>query len=263
MTNKGDMFTDAPVTWCNVCSNRQVSAAIVDALGLSNAAQSETIIVSGIGCSSRLPFFINTYGIHSLHGRAIPVAIGAKLANNSANVLVTAGDGDLFSIGMGHFVHAAQKNIDITVLCLDNRMYAMTKNQSSPTSAHGHKGTMTPQGKTDDALNVVEFAINCGASYVARVSAFQNKLCSGIITDAMKHEGFSFVHILAPCMTFDKSEFPDNVKNKVKLVEPFNVSDKQLSLQKAHLFSESSGEILTGLFYRRNPDCAQLPDSDT
>jgi len=207
MTNNGEMFTDAPVTWCNACSYRQVSEAIVDALALSNLAPSETIIVSGIGCSSRLPFFINTYGIHTLHGRAIPVAIGARLTNKDTNVLVTAGDGDLFSIGMGHFVHAAQKNIDITVLCLDNRMYAMTKNQSSPTSEQGHRGSMTPQGKTEEALNVVEFAINCGASYVARVSAYQNELCSRVIADAMMHHGFSFVHILAPCVTFDKSEF--------------------------------------------------------
>ncbi len=244
------MFSDAPVTWCNACSFRQVSGAIVDALELSNAAPSETIIVSGIGCSSRLPFFINTYGIHSLHGRAIPVAIGAKLANNGANVLVTAGDGDLFSIGMGHFVHAAQKNIDITVLCLDNRMYAMTKNQSSPTSVQGHRGTMTPQGKTEAALNVVEFAINCGASYVARVSAYQNELCSRLIADAMVHKGFSFVHILAPCVTLDKSGLADDLKNKVKMVEAFDMSDKQLSLQNAGTVSES-GEIVTGLFHMR------------
>ncbi|NLD94510.1 MAG: 2-oxoacid:ferredoxin oxidoreductase subunit beta [Fibrobacter sp.] len=250
MTNKEDMVTDAPVTWCNACSFREVSGAIIDALELSNAAPSETIIVSGIGCSSRLPFFINTYGIHSLHGRAIPVAIGAKLANNSANVLVTAGDGDLFSIGMGHFVHAAQKNIDITVLCLDNRMYAMTKNQSSPTSAQGHRGSLTPQGKMEDALNVVEFAINCGASYVARVSAYQNELCSRIIADAMLHQGFSFVHILAPCVTFDKSEFPGVAKNRIKEVEPFDVSDKRMSLQNALLTYSITGEIFTGLFYR-------------
>ncbi len=250
MTNKDDMVTDAPVTWCNACSYRQVSGAIVEALELSNAIPSETIIVSGIGCSSRLPFFINTYGIHSLHGRAIPVAIGAKLANNNANVLVTAGDGDLFSIGMGHFVHAAQKDFDITVLCLDNRMYAMTKNQSSPTSEQGHRGTMTPQGKTEDTLNVVEFAINCGASYVARVSAYQNELCSRIIADAMLHKGFSFVHILSPCVTFDKSEYTRDVKNKVKIVEDFDMSDKRLSLQSARFDSES-GEIGTGLLYRR------------
>jgi 2-oxoglutarate/2-oxoacid ferredoxin oxidoreductase subunit beta len=250
MTNNGDMFTDAPVTWCNACSYRQVSEAIVDALGLSNANPSETIIVSGIGCSSRLPFFINTYGIHSLHGRAIPVAIGAKLANKSTNVLVTAGDGDLFSIGMGHFVHAAQKDIDITVLCLDNRMYAMTKNQSSPTSEQGHRGTMTPQGKMEDALNIVEFAINCGASYVARVSAYQNELCTKLITNAMKHQGFSFVHVLAPCVTFDKSKFPSMTRHNVKLIEPFDVSDKQLSLQNARIQCEP-GEIVTGLFYRR------------
>lgn len=249
MTNKEDMVTDAPVTWCNACSFRQVSGAIIDALELSNAAPSETIIVSGIGCSSRLPFFINTYGMHALHGRAIPVAIGAKLANNSANVLATAGDGDLFSIGMGHFVHAAQKDIDITVLCLDNRMYAMTKNQSSPTSEQGHRGTMTPQGKTEDALNAVEFAINCGASFVARVSAYQNELCSRIIADAMMHKGFSFVHILAPCVTFDKSEFPGVAKNRIKEVEPFDVSDKQVSLHNAQLSCDASGEILTGLFY--------------
>lgn len=250
MTNNGNMYTDAPVTWCSSCSYRQVTGAIVDALALSNLAPSETIIVSGIGCSSRLPFFINTYGIHSLHGRAIPVAIGARLANKDSNVLVTAGDGDLFSIGMGHFVHAAQKDIDITVLCLDNRMYAMTKNQSSPTSGQGHRGSMTPQGKTEDALNVVEFAINCGASYVARVSAYQNELCSKLIADAMIHKGFSFVHILSPCVTFDKSEYVGDVKNNVRIVDSFDVSDKQLSVQSARIVSES-GEIVTGIIHKR------------
>ncbi len=142
--------------------------------------------------------------MHTIHGRAVPVAVGARLSRPDIPVIVTAGDGDLFSIGIGHFVHAAQKNFKIMVICMDNRMFAMTKNQSSPTSDQGHCGSLTPQGKYEPPLDIVDFAISCNASFVARTSAIDKDHMNKIFTQAFDHDGFSFVHVIAPCSTFDK-----------------------------------------------------------
>ena len=134
-------------TWCKGCSYFGILSSLCRMFASKQLHPHELNIISGIGCSSRMSLYFSTFGMHTLHGRAIPVAIGARLNRPDIPVIVTAGDGDLFSIGIGHFVHAARKNFNMTVICMDNRMYAMTKNQASPTSAVGYEGSLTPYGK--------------------------------------------------------------------------------------------------------------------
>ena len=134
-----------------------------------------TVIVSGIGCSSRLPGFVTTYGIHTLHGRPLPVAMGVKLANPDLTVIAVGGDGDGFAIGAGHFPHAARRNVDITYLVMDNEIYGLTKGQVSPTSLTEQKAPSTPWGNLETPLNTLGFAVACGASFVARGASFNTK----------------------------------------------------------------------------------------
>jgi 2-oxoglutarate ferredoxin oxidoreductase subunit beta len=204
-------------SWCKGCSYFTWQKALTDALQQLNYDPFNTALVSGIGCASRTVFYTNAYGIHTLHGRAIPVATGLRLSRSGVPVIVIGGDGDLFSIGCGHFVHAARNNIDITVFCLNNMLYAMTKNQSSPTSAFGHTGSFTHSGTECIPLNLVEFAICCKATFVARTTTLLPEHLQLTIVSALEHKGFSFVDIIAPCRTFDKKIFSG--ENKIDVID--------------------------------------------
>jgi 2-oxoglutarate/2-oxoacid ferredoxin oxidoreductase subunit beta len=190
-------------TWCKGCSFYSVLSSLSQMLSSRVSEVSKVNVISGIGCSSRLPLYLNTFGMHTLHGRAIPVAVGARLSRPDVPVIVAAGDGDLFSIGLSHFVHAARKNFKMMVLCMDNGMFAMTKNQSSPTSNAGHRGSLTPQGKIEQPLNLVDFSIACDATFVARTIADNDLHMKYIFTEAFDHSGFAFIHIITRCKTFE------------------------------------------------------------
>jgi 2-oxoglutarate ferredoxin oxidoreductase subunit beta len=180
-----------------------VLSALTECFDERDIAPEGVNVISGIGCSSRLPLFLNCLGMHTLHGRPLPAAIGARLARPDIPVVVATGDGDLLSIGAAHFVHAARKNFDITVICFDNRMYAMTKNQASPTSPVGYKGSLTPYGKLSAPLNIAELAIGSGASMVCRACAYDKAHTKKMIGAALDHRGFSLVEVIAPCRTFN------------------------------------------------------------
>lgn len=205
MLKPEDFLNPSTSTWCKGCSFHNVLSALTQLLSVKVSDLSRITIISGIGCSSRLPLYLNTFGMHTLHGRSIPVAVGARLSRPDIPVIVAAGDGDLFSIGLNHFVHAARKNFKMMVLCMDNGMFAMTKNQSSPTSLCGHRGSLTPEGKIEQPLNVIDFSIACDATFVARTIASDQTHMVDIFTKAFDHNGFSFVHIITPCQTFDNS----------------------------------------------------------
>lgn len=237
-------------SWCSGCLFHNFLTALTQMFSEKQIERSKINVISGIGCSSRLPLYLNTFGMHTIHGRALPVAVGARLSRPDIPVIVTAGDGDLFSIGIGHFVHAAQKNFRITVLCMDNRMFAMTKNQSSPTSDQGHYGTLTPQGKLEPPLDVVDFAISCNASFVARTCALDKEHMNKIVTEAFDHHGFSFVHVIAPCSTFDKQSlisFPDLVD-----IDKTFPHDNQNRMDAQRNFQITENSIPVGVFYRQN-----------
>jgi 2-oxoglutarate ferredoxin oxidoreductase subunit beta len=202
---KNDYRTDYDPVWCKGCSFFGILSALTNVLEEKQLNPSKVNIISGIGCSSRIVFNFNTFGMHTLHGRAIPVAVGARLARPDIAVIVIGGDGDLFSIGTGHFVHAARNNFNMTVICIDNRMYAMTKNQTSPTSGIGCVGSLSPYGNMSNPLNIIDFAITCGATFIARTFFGSLPHMQTIIKQAFDHNGFSFIEIIAPCNTFDKS----------------------------------------------------------
>jgi len=188
--------------WCPGCGDYGVLSATLKALATLQLPKHEVVIVAGIGCSSRAPYFISTYGFHGVHGRSLPIATGVKLANPELTVLALGGDGDLMAIGAGHFPHAAARNVDLTCVMMDNQTYGLTKNQASPTSFLGRKTKSTPYGVTTKPIKPVLFALTSGASFVARgYSARPNELAQ-LLVEAVKHKGFSFVHVQSPCAEF-------------------------------------------------------------
>jgi 2-oxoglutarate ferredoxin oxidoreductase subunit beta len=197
-----DFKSGVKPVWCPGCGDFGVLSALYKSLAALQLAKQETVVVSGIGCSSRSPYFVSTYGFHSVHGRALPLATGMKLASPELTIVVMAGDGDLMAIGAGHFPHAAARNIDITCVMMDNQTYGLTKAQASPTAFLGRKTKSTPYGVITKPVNPVLFALANGATYVARgYSARPNDLTK-LITRGIQHEGFSFVHVQSPCAEF-------------------------------------------------------------
>ena len=192
-------------TWCPGCGYFSVVEGVpltMKALGLD---PKNTVVVSGIGCSSRFPFFLNTYGFHTLHGRALPVATGVKVANESLNVIAVGGDGDGFAIGGGHVPHAARRNVDMTYLLLDNGIYGLTKGQTSPTSALGLRTPTTPFENLESPLNPLLMVLSYGATWVGQASAGRPEHLYEMLRLAVAHRGFSYLHVLSPCVTFDKT----------------------------------------------------------
>ncbi len=197
-----DYKSGAKPVWCPGCGDFGVLSAAYKALAQIQLQKKDVVVVSGIGCSSRTPYFLSTYGFHSVHGRSLPVATGIKLSNPNLNVLVFGGDGDLMAIGAGHFPHAAARNINLTCVMMDNQTYGLTKAQASPTSFIGHKTKTTPYGVITKPVKPVLTALTAGATFVARgYSAKPNDLAA-TIAQGIQHTGFSFIHVQSPCAEF-------------------------------------------------------------
>ena len=203
LTSK-DFETLAKPDWCPGCGNFGIQTAIKQALANSGIEPHNIVMVAGIGCSSKMPHWVDTYGLHTLHGRALPPASGVKLANPKLTVLINTGDGDGYGIGVGHFVHTMRRNIDMTYMVHSNMVYGLTKGQTAPTSAKGYKSPSTPFGAIEEPLNPVALALTMGATFVARGFAGDVAHLTGLIEQAVKHKGFSFIDIYQPCVTFNK-----------------------------------------------------------
>ena len=204
--------TDAKPIWCPGCGDFAVLAAMYNSFSELDIDPTKTVIVSGIGCSSRLPVFIKSYGFHTVHGRTMPVATGVKIANPDLTVIAVGGDGDAFAIGGGHIPHAARRNVDITYIVMDNFIYGLTKGQTSPTTGsqdglgHGFKLTTTsPHGQYEEPLNPLAMLLTYGASFVARGYSSKPKQLTELYNAAIRHKGFSFIQILSPCVMFNKT----------------------------------------------------------
>ena len=195
--------TDLP-TWCPGCGYFGIVDAFYRACRELDLKHENIVTVSGIGCSGRTPIFVNSYGFHTLHGRSIPVASGLKLAREDLTVFAVAGDGDALGIGGGHLPHVARKNINITFLLFDNSIYGLTKGQSSSTTPYEMRTNSHPAGNPDTPLNPIKLALSYGASFVARGYAGDPQGLKDLIKEATLHQGFSFIQILTPCVTFDK-----------------------------------------------------------
>jgi len=197
-----DYKSEVKPTWCPGCGDFGVLNATMRSLAGLKLPLDQTVVVSGIGCSSRFPHFLKTFGFHSVHGRALPVAQGLKMARPDLNIVAVGGDGDMFSIGAGHLVHAALRNIDITVVIMDNEIYGLTKGQTSPTSPHGHVTKSTPYGLMASQFNPIATALSLNVSFVARGYSAKPKELAALIEQGVQHKGFSFIHALSPCPTF-------------------------------------------------------------
>jgi 2-oxoglutarate ferredoxin oxidoreductase subunit beta len=199
-----DYKVDTFPTWCPGCGDFSVLAGVTKALATAGKHPKDVAVVSGIGCSSNLPHFLKAYGVHTLHGRSLPVAQGLKLANPDMTVIVTGGDGDGYGIGAGHWVHAMRRNLDITYVVMNNEIYGLTTGQTSPTSLVGHKTKSTPFGNVEMPINPVGLALMAGASFVARGFSGDAKGLANIIQQGIEHKGFSFIDVQSPCVTYNK-----------------------------------------------------------
>jgi len=191
-------------TWCPGCGDFAILMAVKQALAGLDLHPHEVLMVSGIGCGSKLPHYMKANGYNSIHGRALPVAQGIKLANHALNVIAVTGDGDGYGIGQGHFIHAMRRNTDITHIVENNQVYGLTKGQYSPTSERGYISTFSPEGALEFAINPIALAISAGATFVARASAADPKHMNSVLQAAIRHKGYSLVDCLQPCITYNK-----------------------------------------------------------
>ena len=244
--------------WCPGCGDFGVLNALKSAIAELGLRPHEVLTISGIGCSSNLPGYINTYGMHTLHGRALAVASGAQLGNHELKVVVTGGDGDGFGIGGNHFVHAMRRNLDLTYIVMDNQIYGLTTGQVSPTSRKGMKTKTTPHGSVENPVNAIPMAIVCGANYVARGLSGQQKHLVELIKGAIEHKGFAFVDVFSPCVTYNKENTHDFFKQRTRKLEEMGHDPKDFhaAIEKGSLWGEV---IPIGLFYR-NEDAASLDE---
>lgn len=188
-----------PHIWCPGCGNGVVTAAMVKAVDKMQLDQNKTVVVSGIGCSSRVSGYLNFDTVHSAHGRALPVATGIKLAEPDLNVLVATGDGDCTAIGGNHFIHAARRNIDLTVVLFNNNIYGMTGGQYSPMTPVHSKASTAPYGTIERNFDVVELAKAAGATFVARATTYHAQLLADLIAKGIAHKGFSLIEAVSAC----------------------------------------------------------------
>lgn len=202
-----DFANDLDVRWCPGCGDYSILAQMKRILPELGIPRHKIVFVSGIGCSSRFPYYLSTYGFHTIHGRAPTVATGLKIANPDLNVWVITGDGDGLSIGGNHLLHAIRRNIDINIILFNNRIYGLTKGQYSPTSKIGHKTKSTPQGSIDRPLSPLSVAIGAEATFVARTIDVNVKHLGETLLRAAEHKGTSFVEVYQNCIVFNDNAF--------------------------------------------------------
>jgi 2-oxoglutarate/2-oxoacid ferredoxin oxidoreductase subunit beta len=215
LTNK-DFTSDQEVKWCPGCGDYAILRAMQKALPGLERKKEDFVFISGIGCSSRFPYYMNTYGFHTIHGRAPAFATGMKLANPNLSVWQITGDGDALAIGGNHFIHALRRNIDINILLFNNEIYGLTKGQFSPTSKKGIKTKSNPHGTTDEPFSPSDLAIGAQGSFYARVVDTNPKLMQNIFTEAEEHRGTSLIEILQNCVIFNDKTFAPITGKDVK-----------------------------------------------
>lgn len=239
-------------TWCPGCGDFAVWNGIKNALAHLNIPQHEVVTVYGIGCSGNMANTIGTYGIHAIHGRAIPVASGVKLANHKLTVLAVGGDGDGYGIGMGHFIHGCRRNIDMTYIVSDNQIYGLTTGQYSPTSSPGTiTKTTLHDGALESPVHPVGLALSAGASFVARGFSGDPEHLAGLIERAIAHKGFAHIDIFQPCVTFNRVNTYSFFRDRVYRLE--DEGHDRHSFKEAVMKAHEWGErIPYGIFFEED-----------
>jgi 2-oxoglutarate/2-oxoacid ferredoxin oxidoreductase subunit beta len=256
---KKDFETDQDVRWCPGCGDYSILATVQKFLPSLNIPREKFVFISGIGCSSRFPYYMSTYGFHTIHGRAPAIATGVKVANPDLSVWLVTGDGDALSIGGNHFIHLLRRNLDINVLLFNNRIYGLTKGQYSPTSETGKVTYSTPYGSPDRPLNPILLALGAQSTFVARGLDVDAKLVTNILQKAVEHKGTSFIEIFQNCNIFNDNAFEYMSAREIR-------SDAQIILEdgKPLVFGKemNKGLNITGLkpeivhFNSSEPDAA-------
>ena len=213
---KKDFASDQDIRWCPGCGDYAILNQVQKVFPELGVPKHKFLIVSGIGCSSRFPYYMNCYGFHSIHGRAPAVATGAKLSNPDLSVWVITGDGDAMSIGGNHFIHVLRRNVDLNILLFNNRIYGLTKGQYSPTSEVGKKTVSTPMGSLDHPFNPPSLALGASGTFVARTIDRELKHMGAIIEEAHHHKGTSFVEIYQNCNIFNDGAFANLTDKEFK-----------------------------------------------
>ncbi|WP_428609288.1 2-oxoacid:ferredoxin oxidoreductase subunit beta [Sedimenticola sp.] len=240
--------SDVKPIWCAGCGHFAVLSAITKSLAHLALPREQVAIVSGIGCSSRLPAYTHVYGFHGIHGRALPIATGLKAARPELTVLVTGGDGDGFSIGGNHFMHACRRNLDLTYIVMDNEVYGMTKGQASPTTPPDWtESKLTPHGTGLPSFNPAAIALASGAGFIARGFSGDPSGLTDLITEAIQYPGFAFVHVLSPCVTYhpEQKQWKQVVHEQVEGA----TADPLLAAQRM----QQGDRMTTGVIFRANP----------
>ena len=249
MASVRDYASEVKPTWCPGCGDYGILAAVKQGVVQAGLAPHEVLVVSGIGCGSKLPDYASVNGFMTLHGRPLPIATGAKLGNHGLKVLIVHGDGDSMGLGMGHFIHTARRNLNVTDLIQNNQIYGLTKGQYSPTSDHGFITSTSPDGSFEMAANPVALALAAGATFIARGFAGDVKGLGTIIAQGVQHEGYALVDILQPCVTFNRKNTYDWYRERVyDLSETgYDPADRVAAFQKA---LEWGDRIPLGIIYQ-------------
>jgi 2-oxoglutarate ferredoxin oxidoreductase subunit beta len=250
-----DYKSELKPIWCPGCGDFGVVQAIYRALAAVGRPPHEIAFVSGIGCSSRIPGYTTAYGFNSVHGRALPIAQGIKMANPSLLVLAAGGDGDGFSIGGGHVAHAIRRNVDLTYIVMDNQIYGLTKGQLSPTSPRGLVTASSAHGSLEDPVNPLTYVLGYGARFVAQGTPADMAGLATMIEEGIRYPGFAFINVQSPCITFGQ---PDQQlkAHKTGMVPLDSVGhDPSNSIRAFERAQEYGPKLYTGVLYRSPEPC--------
>jgi 2-oxoglutarate ferredoxin oxidoreductase subunit beta len=239
-----DFKSDVHPVWCPGCGDFGVLNALSKTFAAEGLKPEEIALVSGIGCSSRLPAYMHSYGFHGVHGRALPLATGLAIARPDLTVVAMGGDGDGFSIGGNHFLHACRRNVDFTYIVMDNAVYGMTKGQASPTTEADWAGSkLTPEGSHLQPIQPLEIALAAGCGFIAREFSGNPNGVAQRVAEAIAHPGFAFIQVIAPCITYR----PEQMGYKKRVQTGFEATDRR---REAYAQLLDAGPLTTGLLYR-------------
>jgi 2-oxoglutarate ferredoxin oxidoreductase subunit beta len=245
--------SDYKPIWCPGCGDYSVLSAFTKAFAMVGKKPEEIVVVSGIGCSSRIPAYLSSYGFHGVHGRALAAATGLKLARPELTVVAAGGDGDGYSIGGNHFLHACRRNVDMTYVVMDNHVYGMTKGQPSPTTEPDWQSKLSPSGTGLRVFHPLVVALAAGANFVARAFSGDPNGVADILAEAIRHPGFSFVEVLSPCVTFRPEQ-----RNWKQAVHPAPVEPTDDAAKAARRILTDDG-FNVGILYRGDRMVYQPP----
>lgn len=241
-------------TWCPGCGNFGIQGALKEALEEKGLSPSDVLIVSGIGQAAKMPHYVNSHGLNGLHGRALPMALGARVANKKLKIIVVSGDGDTYGEGGNHFIHNIRRNLDIVHIVHDNQIYGLTKGQASPTTALGQVTTLQTDGVINEPLSPLALAVSLDASFVARSFSGNKEHLKTMIKAALDHKGYALIDVFQPCVSFNKVNTNKWYQERAyELEDTYDPKDRIKAFERALEFGD--GGIPLGIIYKNEKPC--------